>query len=60
MQINDKSFDTLKEVLRDFRNFADKIANYGFFQRLFAWNLLKSDSKKLDSKLDLEKYIKNK
>ena len=52
MQINDKSFDTLKEVLRDFRNFADKIANYGFFQRLFAWNLLKSDSKKLDSKLE--------
>ena len=52
MDSQNNRFETLKDIFKDVKNILEKINNYGFFQRLFAWPLLKKDSKKLDSKLE--------
>ena len=52
MDSQSNSFETLKDIFKDVKNILEKINNYGFFQRLFAWKLLKKDSTKLDSKLE--------
>jgi chromosome segregation ATPase len=53
MDSQNNRFETLKDIFKDVKNILEKINNYGFFQRLFAWKkLLKEDSTKLDSKLD--------
>ena len=52
MDSQNNSFETLKDVFKDLKNILEKINNYGFFQRLFAWKLLKNDSAKLDSKIE--------
>ena len=58
MDSQNNRFETLKDIFKDVKNILEKINNYGFFQRLFAWPLLKKDSKKLDSKLeDIEDII---
>jgi len=58
MDSQNNRFETLKDIFKDVKNILEKINNYGFFQRLFAWKLLKKDSTKLDSKLeDLQDII---
>ena len=52
MDSQNNRFETLKDIFKDVKNILEKINNYGFFQRLFAWKLLKKDSTKLDSKLE--------
>jgi len=52
MDSQNNRFETLKDFFKDVKNILEKINNYGFFQRLFAWKLLKNDSTKLDSKLE--------
>lgn len=52
MQINENSFEILREVFKDVGSFLEKINNYNFFQRLFAWSLLKNEAKKIDNKLE--------
>ena len=52
MDSQNNSFETLKDIFKDLKNILEKINNYGFFQRLFAWKLLKNDSAKLDSKIE--------
>ena len=52
MQTNDNSFEILREVFKDVGSFLGKINNYNFFQRLFAWSLLKNEAKKIDNKLE--------
>ena len=52
MDSQNNRFETLKDIFKDVKNILEKINNYGFFQRLFAWKLLKNDSTKLDSKLE--------
>ena len=52
MESQNKYFESLKDIIKDIKNIFDRINNYGFFQRLFAWKLLKNDSTKLDSKLE--------
>ena len=46
MDSQNNRFETLKDIFKDVKNILEKINNYGFFQRLFAWPLLKKDSKK--------------
>ena len=58
MDSQNNRFETLKDFFKDVKNILEKINNYGFFQRLFAWKLLKNDSTKLDSKLeDIQDFI---
>jgi len=58
MDSQNNRFETLKDIFKDVKNILEKINNYGFIQRLFAWKLLKKDSTKLDSKLeDLQDII---
>ena len=58
MDSQNNRFETLKDIFKDVKNILEKINNYGFLQRLFAWKLLKKDSTKLDSKLeDLQDII---
>ena len=57
MDTQNNNFETLKETLKDVQNIFERINNYGFFQRLFTWKILKKDSVKLNSKLD--KLMKN-
>ena len=52
MDSQNNRLETLKDIFKDVKNILEKINNYGFFQRLFAWKLLKKDSTKLDSKLE--------
>ena len=52
MDTQNNNFETLKETLKDVQNIFERINNYGFFQRLFTWKILKKDSVKLNSKLD--------
>ena len=52
MDSQNNRFETLKDIFKDVKNILEKINNYGFLQRLFAWKLLKKDSTKLDSKLE--------
>ena len=52
MDSHNNSFESLNDTFKDVKNFFDKINNYGFFQRLFAWKILKNESNELKIKLD--------
>jgi len=52
MESQNKYFESLKDIIKDIKNIFDRINNYGFFQRLFAWKILKKDSIRLNSKID--------
>ena len=52
MESQNKNFESLKDIIKDIKNIFDRINNYGFFQRLFAWKILKKDSIRLNSKID--------
>ena len=43
MDTQNNNFETLKETLKDVQNIFERINNYGFFQRLFTWKILKKD-----------------
>ena len=52
MDSQNNSFESLNDTFKDVKKFFDKINNYGFFQRLFAWKILKNESNELKIKLD--------
>ena len=52
MDSQNNYFDTLKEIIKDVKTTFDIINDYGFFQRLFAWNVIKKHIIKINSKID--------
>ena len=52
MDSHNNSFESLNDTFKDVKKFFDKIYDYGFFQRLFAWKILKNESNELKIKLD--------
>ena len=52
MDTQNNNFETLKETLKDVQNIFERINNYGFLQRLFAWNLLKKEANELIDSLE--------
>ena len=52
MDSQNNRLETLKDIFKDVKNILEKISKYSFWRRLFAWDLLKDDAKKLDSKLE--------
>ena len=43
---------SLKNISKNFKDFLNRIKDYGFFQRLFAWKLLKNEANDLLNTLD--------
>ncbi len=52
MDSQNNYFDTLKEIIKDVKTTFDIINDYGFFQRLFAWNVIKKHIIKINSKIE--------